>query len=127
MCAQGSWAPVIYPSARELLCEHPNGHTLSSRDENESFASGGLSKNKQPLSGRKGSESPNSFLDQESQRRRFTITDSNQLPAYSVGTSVLPTKMRGKTPSYGKVSSVRLAWLSFSLFFPTPSLFGALA
>lgn len=104
-CAPGSWAPVVHSSAGELLCELPDHHTLSSRDENVSFSYGGHSKSKQALPGRKGSESPNSFLDQESQRRRFTIADSDQLPGYSVGTNILPTKMRGKTPSYGKFSN----------------------
>lgn len=115
----GSWAPVVRYSAREWLREHANHHTLSSRDENGSLAYGGLSKGKQPLSGRKGSESPNSFLDQESQRRRFTIADSDQLPGYSVGTNVLPTKMRGKTPSYGE-SPVCVPPHCFFLFLPHP-------
>lgn len=103
------------PTVAGLLCEPPDHHTLSSRDENMSFGYGGHSKNKQPLPGRKGSESPNSFLDQESQRRRFTIADSDQLPGYSVGTNILPAKMRGKTPSYGKFSSTRHALLALLL------------
>lgn len=103
---------------QERCCELPSHHTLSSRNENVSFAYGGPSKSKQPLPGRKGSESPNSFLDQESQRRRFTIADSDQLPAYSVGTNIPPTKMRGKTPSYGEFS--RAARLASP--FPHPSL-----
>lgn len=74
----------------------------SSRTENGSVVYGGVSKSKQPLPGRKGSESPNSFLDQESRRRRFTIADSDQLPGYSVETNIPPTKMREKKPSYGK-------------------------
>lgn len=79
---------------------------LSCREENGSAGYGGVSKCKQPLPGPKGSESPNSFLDQESRRRRFTIADSDQLPGYSVETNVLPTKMREKTPSYGTLLSV---------------------
>ncbi|EGV95960.1 connector enhancer of kinase suppressor of ras 3 isoform X1 [Cricetulus griseus] len=90
------------PAILDLYIPPPPAVPYSPRDENRSFAYGGSSKGKQQLSGRKGSESPNSFLDQESQRRRFTIADSDQLPAYSVGTNVLPTKMRKKTPSYGK-------------------------
>ncbi|XP_051061940.1 connector enhancer of kinase suppressor of ras 3 isoform X2 [Phodopus roborovskii] len=90
------------PAILDLYIPPPPAVPYSPRDENGSFAYGGPSKSKQPMPGWKGSESPNSFLDQESQRRRFTITDSDQLPAYSVGTNVLPTKMRRKTPSYGK-------------------------
>ncbi|XP_052606881.1 connector enhancer of kinase suppressor of ras 3 [Peromyscus californicus insignis] len=90
------------PAILDLYIPPPPAVPYSPRDENGSFAYGGPSKSKQPLPGRKGSESPNSFLDQESQRCRFTIADSDQLPAYSVGTNILPAKMRGKTPSYGK-------------------------
>lgn len=117
-----AWTPVVHSWARELVCELPSHYILSSRDENRSFAYGGSSKGKQQLSGRKGSESPNSFLDQESQRRRFTIADSDQLPAYSVGTNVLPTKMRKKTPSYGKFSCVCLALLFLFSSLPHPFL-----
>lgn len=95
--------------------EHLNHCTLSSRD-----AYGGFSKCK--LTGPKGSESPNSFLDQESQRRRFTIADSDQLPGYSVETSVLPTKMREKTPSYGEFPSVCLVLLFFPRYFSSHPL-----
>ncbi|KAK2114550.1 Connector enhancer of kinase suppressor of ras 3 [Saguinus oedipus] len=86
----------------DLYIPPPPAVPYSPRNENGSFVYGGSSKSKQPLPGPKGSESPNSFLDQESQRRRFTIADSDQLPGYSVETNVLPTKMREKTPSYGK-------------------------
>lgn len=92
-------------SVGEDLCKQLNYCPLSSRDENGSFLYGGFSKCKQPLPGPKGSESPNSFLDQESRRRRFTIADSDQLPGYSVETNILPTKMREKTPSYGTFPS----------------------
>lgn len=90
------------PAILDLYIPPPPAVPYYPRNENVSFACGGPSKSKQPLSGRNGSESPNSFLDQESQRRRFTIADSDQLPPYSVGTNIPPTKMRGKTPSYGK-------------------------
>eukprot|EP00073_Rattus_norvegicus_P018992 XP_006227937.1 PREDICTED: connector enhancer of kinase suppressor of ras 3 isoform X1 [Rattus norvegicus] len=90
------------PAILDLYIPPPPAVPYSPRDENVSFSYRGHTKSKQPLPGRKGSESPNSFLDQESQRRRFTITDSDQLPGYSVGTNILPIKMRGKTPSYGK-------------------------
>ncbi|KAM9316722.1 connector enhancer of kinase suppressor of ras 3 [Gastrophryne carolinensis] len=50
----------------------------------------------------KRSESPNSFLDQESCRRRFTIADSDQLPPYSYEVHVPSAKLRDKTPVYGK-------------------------
>ncbi|XP_060061286.1 connector enhancer of kinase suppressor of ras 3 isoform X3 [Erinaceus europaeus] len=88
------------PAILDLYIPPPPAVPYSPRDDHGSFVSGGFSKCKQPV--RKGSESPNSFLDQESQRRRFTIADSDQLPGYSVETNVLPTKMREKTSSYGK-------------------------
>uniref|UniRef100_A0A452RPW0 CNKSR family member 3 n=1 Tax=Ursus americanus TaxID=9643 RepID=A0A452RPW0_URSAM len=90
------------PAILDLYIPPPPAVPYSPRDENGSFLYGGFSKCKQPLPGPKGSESPNSFLDQESRRRRFTIADSDQLPGYSVETNILPTKMREKTPSYGK-------------------------
>lgn len=90
------------PAILDLFIPPPPTVPYSPRDENGSFVYGGLGKGKQSLPGRKGSESPNSFLDQESQRRRFTIADSDQLPGYSVETNIPPTKMREKTPSYGK-------------------------
>ncbi|KAH0509440.1 Connector enhancer of kinase suppressor of ras 3 [Microtus ochrogaster] len=90
------------PAILDLYIPPPPAVPYYPRNENVSFALGGPGKSKQPLPARKGAESPNSFLDQESQRRRFTIADSDQLPAYSVGTNIPPTKMRGKTPSYGK-------------------------
>nr|XP_012615314.1 connector enhancer of kinase suppressor of ras 3 isoform X1 [Microcebus murinus] len=90
------------PAILDLYIPPPPAVPYSPRDENGSFVYGGFSKCKQPLPGPKGSESPNSFLDQESRRRRFTIADSDQLPGYSVETNILPTKMREKTPSYGK-------------------------
>ncbi|XP_072499842.1 connector enhancer of kinase suppressor of ras 3 isoform X2 [Notamacropus eugenii] len=86
----------------DLYIPPPPAVPYSPRDEKGSFVYGGLSKCKQPLPGSKGSESPNSFLDQESRRRRFTIADSDQLPGYSVEANVQPTKMREKTQSYGK-------------------------
>lgn len=85
------------PAILDLYIPPPPAVPYSPRD-----GYGGFGKCKQPLPGPKGSESPNSFLDQESRRRRFTIADSDQLPGYSVETNVLPTKMREKTPSYGK-------------------------
>lgn len=85
------------PAILDLYIPPPPTVPYSPRD-----AYGGFSKCKQPLPGPKGSESPNSFLDQESRRRRFTMADSDQLPGYSVETSAPPTKMREKTPSYGK-------------------------
>ncbi|XP_040304757.1 connector enhancer of kinase suppressor of ras 3 isoform X2 [Herpailurus yagouaroundi] len=90
------------PAILDLYIPPPPAVPYSPRDEDGSFLYGGFSKCKQPLPGPKGSESPNSFLDQESRRRRFTIADSDQLPGYSVETNILPTKMREKTPSRGK-------------------------
>uniref|UniRef100_UPI00398F4897 connector enhancer of kinase suppressor of ras 3-like isoform X1 n=1 Tax=Pristiophorus japonicus TaxID=55135 RepID=UPI00398F4897 len=49
----------------------------------------------------KGSESPNSFLDQEYQRRRFTIAEYDQLPPYAFEVP-MPTRMRDKTQLYGR-------------------------
>ncbi|XP_041109724.1 CNK3/IPCEF1 fusion protein-like isoform X2 [Polyodon spathula] len=49
----------------------------------------------------KGSESPNSFLDQES-RRRFTIADYDHLGISPIKASVQPTKMRGRSQCHGK-------------------------
>ncbi|XP_060687547.1 connector enhancer of kinase suppressor of ras 3 isoform X1 [Hemiscyllium ocellatum] len=49
----------------------------------------------------KGSESPNSFLDQEYQRRRFTIAEYDQLPPYAFEVPK-PTRMRDKTQQYGR-------------------------
>ncbi|XP_067845655.1 connector enhancer of kinase suppressor of ras 3-like [Heptranchias perlo] len=49
----------------------------------------------------KGSESPNSFLDQEYQRRRFTIAEYDQLPPYAFEVPT-PTRMRDKTQLYGR-------------------------
>lgn len=49
----------------------------------------------------KGSESPNSFLDQEFQRRRFTIADYDQLPPYAFEVP-MPTRIRDKTRLYGR-------------------------
>ncbi|KAM4865832.1 connector enhancer of kinase suppressor of ras 3 [Thomomys bottae] len=91
------------PAILDLYIPPPPAVPYSPRNENGSFVyGGGFGKGKQPLPTPKGSESPNSFLDQESRRRRFTIADSDQLPGYSVETSVLPTKMREKTSSYSK-------------------------
>lgn len=90
------------PAILDLYIPPPPAIPYSPRDENGSFVYGGISKSKQLLPGRKGSESPNSFLDQESRRRRFTIADSDQLPGYLVETNIPPTKMREKKPSYGK-------------------------
>lgn len=70
---------------------------------------GGGNKRSQPLPGSKGAESPNSFLDQESRRRRFTIADSDQLPGYPVEVNILPAKMREKTQSYGEFISLVIA------------------
>ncbi|XP_029412850.1 connector enhancer of kinase suppressor of ras 3 isoform X2 [Nannospalax galili] len=90
------------PAILDLYIPPPPAVPYSPRNENGSVVYGALSKGKQPLPGRKGSESPNSFLDQESQRRRFTIADSDQLLGYSVETNIPPPKMREKTASYGK-------------------------
>ncbi|CAN8204033.1 unnamed protein product [Coccothraustes coccothraustes] len=90
------------PAILDLYIPPPPAVPYSPRDEKGSFVYGGGSKRSQPLPGSKGAESPNSFLDQESRRRRFTIADSDQLPGYPMEVNVLPAKMREKTQSYGK-------------------------
>ncbi|KAM6356203.1 connector enhancer of kinase suppressor of ras 3 isoform 1-T1 [Podargus strigoides] len=90
------------PAILDLYIPPPPAVPYSPRDEKGSFVYGGGNKPSQPLAGSKGAESPNSFLDQESRRRRFTIADSDQLPGYPVEANVLPAKMREKTQSYGK-------------------------
>uniref|UniRef100_A0A663MDX2 CNKSR family member 3 n=1 Tax=Athene cunicularia TaxID=194338 RepID=A0A663MDX2_ATHCN len=90
------------PAILDLYIPPPPAVPYSPRDEKGSFVYGGGNKPNQPLPGSKGAESPNSFLDQESRRRRFTIADSDQLPGYPVEANILPAKMREKTQSYGK-------------------------
>lgn len=85
--------------------------TCPFRDEKGSFVYGGGNKRGQPLPGSKGAESPNSFLDQESRRRRFTIADSDQLPGYPMEVNILPAKMREKTQSYGEFFPLLLSLL----------------
>ncbi|NXF89004.1 CNKR3 kinase, partial [Eubucco bourcierii] len=90
------------PAILDLYIPPPPAVPYSPRDEKGSFVYGGGNKSNQPLPGSKGAESPNSFLDQESRRRRFTIADSDQLPGYPIEANILPAKMREKTQSYGK-------------------------
>uniref|UniRef100_A0A8C0B9V2 CNKR3 kinase n=1 Tax=Buteo japonicus TaxID=224669 RepID=A0A8C0B9V2_9AVES len=90
------------PAILDLYIPPPPAVPYSPRDEKGSFVYGGGNKPSQPPPGSKGAESPNSFLDQESRRRRFTIADSDQLPGYPIEANVLPAKMREKTQSYGK-------------------------
>ncbi|KAM6083285.1 connector enhancer of kinase suppressor of ras 3 isoform 1-T1 [Chlamydotis macqueenii] len=90
------------PAILDLYIPPPPAVPYSPRDEKGSFVYGGGNKLSQPLPGSKGAESPNSFLDQESRRRRFTIADSDQLPGYPMEANILPAKMREKTQSYGK-------------------------
>ncbi|XP_064365202.1 connector enhancer of kinase suppressor of ras 3 isoform X2 [Dromaius novaehollandiae] len=90
------------PAILDLYIPPPPAVPYSPRDEKGSFIYGGGNKPSQLLPGSKGAESPNSFLDQESRRRRFTIADSDQLPGYPVEANILPAKMREKTQSYGK-------------------------
>lgn len=90
------------PAILDLYIPPPPAIPYAPRNEKGSFVYVGGNKSKQPLPGSKGAESPNSFLDQECRRRRFTLTDSDPLPGYSMETNILPAKMREKTPSYGK-------------------------
>ncbi|XP_069463850.1 connector enhancer of kinase suppressor of ras 3 isoform X1 [Ambystoma mexicanum] len=90
------------PAILDLYIPPPPAVPYSPRDEKGSLGYGGVSKHRQPSPGTKGAESPNSYLDHESRRRRFTIADSDQLLVYPVEANVLPTKMRDKTPSYSR-------------------------
>ncbi|XP_065487692.1 connector enhancer of kinase suppressor of ras 3 isoform X2 [Caloenas nicobarica] len=90
------------PAILDLYIPPPPAVPYSPRDEKGSFVYGGGNKSSQPPPGSKGAESPNSFLDQESRRRRFTIADSDRLPGYPMEANILPAKMREKTQSYGK-------------------------
>ncbi|NXA39200.1 CNKR3 kinase, partial [Eudromia elegans] len=119
------------PAILDLYIPPPPAVPYSPRDEKGSFVYGGGSKPSQPLCGSKGAESPNSFLDQESRRRRFTIADSDQLPGYPVEANILPTRMREKTQSYGKPRPLSMpadgSWIAaaepFSRSRPTVILF----
>ncbi|XP_077145197.1 connector enhancer of kinase suppressor of ras 3 [Ranitomeya variabilis] len=86
------------PAILDLYIPPPPRVPYSPRDDKMSFSYSGY-RDSHPRT--KGSESPNSFLDQES-RRRFTIADSDQLPTYPIEVHVQPTKLRDKTPMYGK-------------------------
>ncbi|XP_060609593.1 connector enhancer of kinase suppressor of ras 3 isoform X1 [Anolis sagrei] len=90
------------PAILDLYIPPPPAIPYAPRDEKGSFLYGGGNKPKQPLPGSKGAESPNSFLDQEFRRRRFTLTDTDPLPGHPTGANMLPAKMREKTQSYGK-------------------------
>ncbi|XP_038624999.1 connector enhancer of kinase suppressor of ras 3 isoform X2 [Tachyglossus aculeatus] len=104
------------PAILDLYIPPPPDVPYSPRDEKGSSVCGGFPKCKHPLHGSKGSESPNSFLDQESRRRRFTIADSDQLPGYSTQANILPTKMREKTQFAGKPRPLSMpadgSWMS---------------
>ncbi|KAG8123703.1 hypothetical protein E2320_019044 [Naja naja] len=90
------------PAILDLYIPPPPAVPYAPRDEKGNFIYGGGNKPRQPLPGSKGAESPNSFLDQECRRRRFTLIDSDPLPAYPRETNIPLAKMREKTPSYGK-------------------------
>ncbi|XP_007430764.1 connector enhancer of kinase suppressor of ras 3 isoform X1 [Python bivittatus] len=90
------------PAILDLYIPPPPAIPYAPRDEKGNFVYGGGNKAKLPLPGSKGAESPNSFLDQECRRRRFTLIDSDPLPAYPREANIPLAKMREKTPSYGK-------------------------
>lgn len=90
------------PAILDLYIPPPPAVPYSPRDEKGSLGYGGVSKHRQTPPRSKGAESPNSYLDQESRRRRFTIADSDQLLVYPVEVNALPAKMRDKTPSYSR-------------------------
>ncbi|XP_063299499.1 connector enhancer of kinase suppressor of ras 3 [Pelobates fuscus] len=90
------------PAILDLYIPPPPSIPYSPRDEKATFGYSGVYRDSRPLPGSKGSESPNSYLDKESHRRRFTIADSDQLTTYPVEVKVQPAKLREKTPLYGK-------------------------
>ncbi|KGL82993.1 Connector enhancer of kinase suppressor of ras 3, partial [Tinamus guttatus] len=116
------------PAILDLYIPPPPAVPYSPRDGKGSFVYGGGSKPSQPLCGSKGAESPNSFLDQESRRRRFTIADSDQLPGYPVEANILPTRMREKTQSYGKPRPLSMpadgSWIAAAEPFSRPRVPG---
>ncbi|XP_075059504.1 connector enhancer of kinase suppressor of ras 3 [Mixophyes fleayi] len=87
------------PAILDLYIPPPPKVPYSPRDEKSSF---GYTAYRDTPTGSKGSESPNSYLDQESRRRRFTIADSDQLATFPVEVHVQPAKLRDKTPMHGK-------------------------
>ncbi|KAM4693455.1 connector enhancer of kinase suppressor of ras 3 [Discoglossus pictus] len=88
------------PAILDLYIPPPPSVPYFPRDEKGNFVYTGVQRDHYPPP--KGSESPNSFLDQESRRRRFTIADSDQLQTYPLEVNVQPAKLRDKTPLYGK-------------------------
>ncbi|XP_053317251.1 connector enhancer of kinase suppressor of ras 3 [Spea bombifrons] len=90
------------PAILDLYIPPPPNVPYSPRNEKGTFGYSGAYTDIRQFPGPKGSESPNSFLDHESRRRRFTIADSDQLPAYPLEVNVQPAKLRDKTPMYGK-------------------------
>ncbi|XP_074846452.1 connector enhancer of kinase suppressor of ras 3 [Carettochelys insculpta] len=116
------------PAILDLYIPPPPAVPYSPRDEKESLIYGGGNKPKQSLPGSKGAESPNSFLDQESRRRRFTIADSDQLPGYPMEANILPTKMREKIQSCGKPRPLSMpadgSWLGAADPFSRPRAAG---
>ncbi|XP_050749804.1 connector enhancer of kinase suppressor of ras 3 isoform X1 [Gymnogyps californianus] len=116
------------PAILDLYIPPPPAVPYSPRDEKGSFVYGGGNKPSQPLLGSKGAESPNSFLDQESRRRRFTIADSDQLPGYPMESNILPAKMREKTQSYGKPRPLSMpadgSWIGAAEPFSRPRALG---
>ncbi|XP_041105371.1 connector enhancer of kinase suppressor of ras 3 isoform X2 [Polyodon spathula] len=86
------------PAILDLYIPPPPAVPYTPRDGKGSIHFSGVYKS--PLKP-KGSESPNSFLDQES-RRRFTIADYDHLGVSPIKASVQPTKMRGRSRCHGK-------------------------
>ncbi|XP_030052421.1 connector enhancer of kinase suppressor of ras 3 [Microcaecilia unicolor] len=122
------------PAILDLYIPPPPAIPYSPRDDKGSFSYGAILKHRSPppppllLPGSKGAESPNSFLDQESRRRRFTIADSDQLPIYPVEPNALPARIREKTPSYGKPRPLSMpaegSWMVSAEPFARPRLPG---
>ncbi|MEE6475349.1 hypothetical protein FKM82_010723 [Ascaphus truei] len=90
------------PAILKLYIPPPPNVPYSPRDEKGSLGCSRVCRDIHPAPASKGSESPNSYLDQESRRRRFTIADSDQLSTYPVEVHVQPAKLRDKTPLNGK-------------------------
>ncbi|XP_077205234.1 connector enhancer of kinase suppressor of ras 3 isoform X3 [Paroedura picta] len=115
------------PAILDLYIPPPPAVPYAPRDEKGSFVYGGGNKPKLPLPGSKGAESPNSFLDQECRRRRFTLTDSDPLTR-PIEANILPAKMREKTPSYGKPRPLSMPadgnWLGVAEPFSKPRAMG---
>ncbi|XP_043919290.1 connector enhancer of kinase suppressor of ras 3 [Protopterus annectens] len=90
------------PAILDLYIPPPPSVPYTPRDEHGVYDCKRLENQGQTRLVPKGSESPNSFLDHESRRRRFTIADSEQLAIYPIEAYAIPAKMREKNQVYGR-------------------------